>query len=274
MSTQWQRPVLPVTKPNRNFGGVYRSAEGERAGETFGGVPMQTTSDAVIAAVQLGYKVADAQLARGRRLASHLGGAARRAGVKSAAQPVDATERLMKRAMLLMIEWFEGAAGDPQSALRRVMRAEYEALGSAFGLTRKGFGKSDHRAGATPDKEKERAHDAPPPSAAPAPAPTYASRTSQAPVQAVQVRHGKKSVKRFVRVLDVEWTSMHDAAHTDLLFHHGSALDAEPLEASLVREKDATVLVVTTTAKNPPGVWSAAVCAADGTQVGFIEIRL
>ncbi|MGJ7508335.1 hypothetical protein [Variovorax sp. GT1P44] len=272
MSTDWKRPVLPVTRPNRNFGGVYRSAEGEQAGETFGGVPMQTTSDAVIAAVQLGYKVADAQLSRGRRLASHLGGAASRAGVKSAAQPVDATERLMKRAMLLMIEWFEGAAGDPQSALRRVMRAEYDALGSAFGLTRKGAGKSAHRDGASPDKEKERTQDAPPSSAAPTSA--YASRTSQAQVQAMQVRHGEKSVRRFVRVLDVEWISVHDAARTDLLFHHGSALDAEPLEASLVREKDATVLVVTTTAKNPPGVWSAAVCAADGTQVGFIEIRL
>jgi hypothetical protein len=272
MSTQWQRPVLPVTKPNRNFGGVYRSAEGERAGETFGGVPMQTTSDAVIAAVQLGYKVADAQLARGRRLASHLGGAARRAGVKSAAQPVDATERLMKRAMLLMIEWFEGAAADPQSALRRVMRAEYEALASAFGLTVKGFGKSARHAAASPDKEKERADEASRPSAGSAPA--FASRSSQARVQAVQVRHGKESIKRVVRVLDIEWISPHDAASTDLLFHHTSALDATPLEACLVREKGATVLLVTTTATNPPGGWSAAVCDADGTQVGFIEIRL
>jgi hypothetical protein len=272
MSTPWQRPVLPVTRPNRNFGGVYRSAEGESAGETFGGVPMQTTSDAVIAAVQLGYKVADAQLARGRRLASRLGGAARRAGVKSAAQPVDATERLMKHAMLLMVEWFEGAAADPESVLRRVMKAEYEALVAAFGLTGRASGKAGRHATASRGKDKERGHDEAQPCTEQAP--SSAARSFRAQSQPMRVRHGSESVKRFVRVLDVDWTPRHDAESTELLFHHASELDAAPIEARLLQEEKAPVLLVTTTAKNPPGPWSAAVCTADGTQVGFIEIRL
>ncbi|MDM0105034.1 hypothetical protein QTH97_08830 [Variovorax sp. J22R24] len=261
MSTVWKRPTLSVTKPNRNFGGIYRSAEGENAGKTIGGVPLQTASDAVVAAVELGYKVADAQLGRGRRLAKQLGGAAQRAGVHSAAQPIDATERLLSRAMLLMLEWFEGAASDPQGPLRRLARAELDAVVSAFGLAKGGGG-----------REAKTAHTHAPSPAPASAAPTRPSAPRNSP--SLGVRHAPGTATRLVRVTETEWSGPSAEARTRLTFHHATTPTAPVLGAWLVRRAGAAELVVETEASHPPGVWRAAVCDAEGMQIGHVEIGL
>jgi hypothetical protein len=266
MSAQWTRPTLSVTKPQRHFGGVYRTAEGERAGETIGGVPLQTASDAVVAAVQLGYKVADRQLTRGRRLARHLGGAARRAGIDSAAQPIDASERLMKRAMLATLEWFESAAGDPQSALRRIVRAEYQALGTAFGLA--GEGAKVSRAERKMSADKMTAEAPPSPSSD-----ADANPRPSAQAARIAVRHELDSARRWVRVRDAAW-SQRLAEPAPLSFHHAGAPSSLPLGATLVLDAQGDELRVSTLAAHPSGVWVAAICDSNGLQLGHIEIEL
>ncbi|MDM0012453.1 hypothetical protein QTH87_08405 [Variovorax sp. J22P168] len=266
MTRPWTRPALPVTQPRRGFGGIYRSADVERDGVTLAGVPMQTASDAVVAAVELGYKVADAQLKRGHRLAKQLGGAARRAGIDSAAQPVDAAERMLSRSMLLLLEWVEGAAVDPKGPLRRLARAEYEALGAAFGLTRH---KEHHDAG---HKTAE-----PPVPAAAAAAAQSLPEAAAGRVARLVVRHEAGSALRVVRLTEASWSSAPgpEGWPLPLVFHHAATPQTPPLAATLVPLAHGGMeLRVRTEAEHPSGLWAAAICDADGMQIGLVELRL
>jgi hypothetical protein len=126
--------VLPVRGPNRSPGGYYRTAAGRNGGPVFGGVPMQATEDAVVAAVRAGYRIVDAQIERGMRIAEDLRGAARRAGVGEASDMLASAESLARRSMLLAIDWLETLAAQPSGPLTRILNAQYRLLGSLVGL--------------------------------------------------------------------------------------------------------------------------------------------
>ena len=92
----WARPPLARDRPVRTAGGLFRTAQGTSAGINtgLGGVPLIATEDAVVAAVRLAYKVADAQIDRSARLAQRLREAGDRAvGARSDRKAIDATEQ-------------------------------------------------------------------------------------------------------------------------------------------------------------------------------------
>ena len=117
---QWGRPPLEQSGPIRTAGGFFRAPEG-RASE-HGGLSSGTAEDAVVAAVRVAYKVADAQLQRSARLAERLSraggggadeGADRRGG--------DAVEQSVRRAMMNGLSRLETAVTERDSPLMRLM---------------------------------------------------------------------------------------------------------------------------------------------------------
>ena len=87
------------------------------------------------AAVRMAYKVAAAQVDRSSRLAQRLRDAGDRAvGPGSDRQALDATERLVFRAMMGGLTWLETAAAERDSPLKRLLAAEYRIVGSMLGL--------------------------------------------------------------------------------------------------------------------------------------------
>ena len=54
MARLWRRPTPTALGPDRSFGGYYRTADRQLKGKDLRGVPLQTTEDAVVAAVRLG----------------------------------------------------------------------------------------------------------------------------------------------------------------------------------------------------------------------------
>jgi hypothetical protein len=130
----YTRPPLTVREPNRAVGGFYRIAPGQKGGKIFGGVPLQTTEDAVVAAVRTGYRIADAQIERGMKIAQQLRGAAKRAGAGEPKDMLLSAESLATRGIALIVEWLETQAAQPSSPLKRMLSAEYRLLGSLLGL--------------------------------------------------------------------------------------------------------------------------------------------
>lgn len=268
----WTRPSLPERRPNRNIGGLGRSADIDEAGTTLAGVPMQTVSDAVMATVKLGYKVADRQIARGRRMGRTLHGAAQRAGAKDANAVIDNTERLVAQAMGMGLEWLEGAATAEQGPVRRVLKAEYKLLGRLFGLLADdGGAPSPARAptgGPAPSDPSSGNPGAEAPAVRPAPA------AAPTPAKVLLVRHrAAADQRRDVRVVHAQWRAEDDAP-IDVHFHHRSGGTAVVLPARLERLKGRDVLALTTSSALPAGAWRAAVCNADGLQIGTVEIEL
>ena len=132
----WSRPQLERDRPIRtHVGGFYRTADGSDAG--IGGVPLTTAEDAVVSAVRLAYKVADAQIAQSMRLAQRLRKAGdRQAGEHSDRKALDATEQLVFRAMMGALAWVEAAtATEEGSPLMRLLSSQYRLLGSLLGLS-------------------------------------------------------------------------------------------------------------------------------------------
>ena len=125
----WSRPDAPRrTGPKRGFGGYYRSADREVDGKLLRGVPLNTAEDAALAAVRMAYRIADSEIDRGLRIARDLRGAAR---AKEGIEPrdaVDASERLLSKALLAGLQWFESASGEEGHPLRRLAAAEYRML--------------------------------------------------------------------------------------------------------------------------------------------------
>src|SRR6185295_11494907 len=91
----WVRlPDLDRYAPIRGVGGVYRSAE--VPGGSIAGVPLTSAEDAVVAAVRMGYRVAETHIDRAGRLAKRLRSAGERSvGAEPERQAVDATEKLV-----------------------------------------------------------------------------------------------------------------------------------------------------------------------------------
>jgi hypothetical protein len=267
-SPRWSRPRLSVTRPRRTFSGIYRTAEDEKAGEVIGGLPLHTASDAVVAAVKLGYRVADTQLERTRRVGRGLMDAAERAGMNDLADPLDASERLLLRAVQYGLEWVEGAAIEPGGPLRRLLRAEYETLGNLMGLREPSPpAKRDQPAPATeggpPTEARKRDAEIRPRAQATTPT-----------VPRLAVRHEKDSAMRLVRVLAIELAASPGAGPIDLRFHHVLERSAPRLSATLARRGEAPELLIRTQPDHPGGRWCATICDAEGLQIGHVEIEL
>jgi hypothetical protein len=130
----YKRPVLQARGPNRSPGGYYRAAAGKSGGPSFAGVPLQTTEDAVVAAVRAGYRIADAQIERGMRIAEELRGAARRAGSGDATDLLRNAEALAQRSALLGIDWLETLAALPSGPLRQLLTTQSRLLAGLIGL--------------------------------------------------------------------------------------------------------------------------------------------
>ena len=265
MST-WTRPSLDERMPNRNIGGLARTADINHGGTTLAGVPMQTVSDAVIATVKLGYKVADTQIARGRRIGRSLKGAAHRAGAKDANVVIDNTERLLAQALGLGLEWLEGAATAEQGPVRRVLKAEYQLIGRLLGLLADEAAPAPAAASTRPPTPTASANP-PPGEQAPEPA-------ADRDVAGLLVRHrAAADQRRDVRVVQARWRRGSDRP-IDVHFHHRGGDPGAVLAGTLERLKGRDVLALTTTTKLPAGAWRAAVCDDDGLQIGTVEIEL
>jgi hypothetical protein len=259
---RWVREEPGAQGPNRAFGGYYRSADRMVDGKLLRGVPLQTTQDAVVAAVQLGYRVVDAQIDRGMRAAQRLRGAAEQQGSGDPAQMLDAGERLASKAMVAGLHWLENAAAEPGSPIKRLLSAEYDIVGSLLGLKAR-----QAAAGAKRRKSARKAEG--PDSGGPA-----APMQPAAVRQPVKIVHAPDSAKRAVRVRHWELPPASLAGELPVTFYRLDATAPDKLEGQVSFVGSRGQLRVATREDQHGGRWRASVCAPDGEQLGVIEIDL
>jgi len=258
----FMRPPLPRTTPRRGVGQLMRSAEGP--GTALGGVPLSSAEDAVVAAVRMGYRVAQAHIDGAARIGGRLHGAAERAvGAEPERQAVDASEKLVIKAVLAALQWLEGAAAEPGNPLRRYAQAYYKLIGAMLGLQGGG------------DTGKPGPAPAPAPTPAPDPAPPRPPPGRGAPGRGVDVVHDG-GARRKVCVSCLHLDKPLDEDTYELVFHASSQPSAASSFKARLRSATAAAaqLRVTTAADTAPGRWSAAICAPGGEQLGWIEIEL
>jgi hypothetical protein len=266
-SNLWSRKSPERTRPNRRAGGFYRTAEVE--GQEDGGVPLTGIEHAVVAAVRMGYKVAEVQIDRSTRLAQRLRDAGDQAvGPDSARKAVDGAERLVFRAMMGGLTWLESAAAERGSPLRRLAEAEYRMLGSLFGLTESNAPRAPGRSGAAtgPVETAETPFSA----AADSVSASFASPT-------LEIRHrGLDPDRRPVRVEHFEIVSGASLpAPVSVRFYSVEKLESEHLDAEFVAgDKGKSSLTIATKRLAQTGTWRGAICDPGGLQLGYIEIIL
>jgi hypothetical protein len=258
----WERPDPPRTGPIRGIGGFYRSADREVDGKLFRGVPLNTAEDAALAAVRMAYRIADTQIDRGLRVARDLRGAARREGIEPR-DAVDASERLISKALLAGLQWFESAAGEEGHPLRRIAAAEYRMIGSLLGI-------------APAAAERAPAADA---SAGTAHPESVASATRQVPdsldTDVDVFNTAKKETRRPVLSARLmTGRGIQSGADDDLRFHHADA-DAAPILGKIRwGGKTAPRLKIEANLEQQRGFWVAGVYKPDGQQIGIVSIEL
>ena len=263
---RFTRPTPKIEGPNRSFGGYYRSSDRKVSGKVVRGVPFQSAEDTAVAAVRMGYRVIDAQIDRALDMARRLRGAATRAGVRDSNDILDQAERLFSRGGLLALEWLESAANRPENPLMRLLAAEYRLLGSVLGFPVDGAKTGEKETPKTPTDTQ--------PSAPARKAPSAASPWR------VRIQHTQPAAekRRAVNITKFELTGLavRRSAAYDVRFHPTSPASAGGalLKGLLRREANAGWVLEILTEDEPSGRWRAAVCTAEGDQVGIIEIRL
>jgi hypothetical protein len=242
---RWSRPPIERDGPVRTTGTLFRSVDPSQGGAS-------TTEDAVVAAVRMAYKIAQANVARSTRISQRLRRAGDRAvGGQSPRNAVDATQDLVTDTMMSALGWVEAFLAD-DSRLRRVSTAQFRLIGSLLGLV--------------PDRDPS------PDSAVQAgPAPTKPVQSSDA----LKAKIVLKEKGRPVRVQKLEFATREPIEQTSIYFYSISHIDSDPLEASLVRNASGEVLLTLSTASvDTLGCWRAAVCSETGEQLGVVEIEL
>ncbi|SEB16061.1 hypothetical protein [Variovorax sp. YR216] len=263
-SRPWARTAPRRTAPDRGPGGYYRAAAGESGTGAYYGVPLRTAEETAVSAVRAAYRVADAQMERGARIARSLREASVRQGAGEPAETLDAGERLARKALLAGVEWLETLAAQPGSPVKRVLAAEYRWIGAALGIV-----PGDGAGAAAPSK--------------PAPSPAAQSDVQEPPVRhaarpmgpTVKIRHKEGSAFRAVSI--VRWDvspAFVKASETKLRFFGETNPSANEIEGTLCMEDDGPVMTLTTLTSHAPGRWKSALCTADGTQFGIVEIEL
>ena len=259
----WVRDPPPRTAPDRTVGGFYRTAE--NAGMTLGGIPLVDAEDAVVAAVRMAYRVAEAQIDRSARLAQRLRTAGESAvGDDPARQSVDATEKLLFNAAMSGLGWLENIAAEGDTPIKRLFAVQYRMRGAMLGLI-------DPSAPPRPD-----------PGHASVPATPPAPAAGDAQPQPSRVSRNTGSIRvvhlfdrgRAVRV--VAWDlSARGETHARPTFYAVERPDSNGLASEFtLTDEGAATLRLGVDAKVLPGRWRAAVCDAARVQVGWIEIEV
>jgi hypothetical protein len=255
---RFSRPQLDRAGPIRTAGGLYRTAESGQG--ALGGVPLTAAEDAVVAAVRMAYRVADAQVDRSARLAQRLRDAGDRAvGPRSDRQALDASEKLVFKSLMGALAWLEAAAAQGDTPLRRILVAQYKMLGSLFGLT-------------TPTGH----------------ATEFAGQAAEAAGRADGARRGrhgpgdeaaavrivlKGEVKRPVWIR--RWRVAASSALTvQVSFYNGEKLEHELKGVVAIDAQGAATLTLSPDRQTPSGRWRGAVCDAADVQIGVVEIEL
>lgn len=257
---RWARAAPGRPRPDRRVGGFYR-ASGERG--RLGGIPVKNVEDAVVAAVRMGYKVADAQIDRSNRLARRLRDAGEQAaGPDVERKSLDAAERLVFRSMMSGLSWLEALSAKEGSPIMNLLEAEYRLLGRMLGL---GNGGSKPRAPGAASA------DASQPEAAAAPVVGFGAVKEQAPVLQVQLA-ARNSRPVLVRRFDVTADGRLPSrlAITFYLEDGSGKSFGATLESP---KKGPQTLKIAPPAKGR-GVWRAAVCDDKRLQLGLIEIEI
>lgn len=262
--TGWKaRPQLERTGPDRTVGNYYRSAAD--GGNVIGGIPLTSAEAAVVAGVRMAYQVAEAQIDRSARLARRLREEGDRAvGPGSSEKALSATERIVFRAAMSLVEWLEAVAADRGNPIQRLAAAQYRILGAMLGLVP--VEGSEPRDGRAPDRESRRADAGGPGVGLP--------RREDAPPFPVRIRHAGRE-RRAVRIVAWDYTGgAGPRQKIPVKFYHVRD-GSKPLEGEiLITGRRSATLTLTTPASAPSGRWRAAFCDADGVQVGAMEIVL
>lgn len=266
MSTNWKRPELEVRGPDRSFGNALRAAQPSADG--LGGVPLQTVTDAVVATVRLGYRVADREIERGRRATQRLREGAERAGIADPEQWIQQAERLFGRGLSGTSEWVDAwskdlvqlIGADPEvlrllgadGQLARLLRAEARLLARWLGLQVPPEGAA--------------------PPGSPAPGPGAPPAAACGPVDIVLACEDGAD-RRAVRLLHAQWLDLPDEA-LPLWFHRRSGSGDDPMTGELARVGGRHRLLLRTRRTQADGCWRAAVCTAAGQQLGQVDVEL
>ena len=252
------RPYLPRSGPDRRATNYYRSAAGDGTGKdgtALGGIPLASAEAAVVAAVRMAYNVADAQIDRSARLARRLREAGDQAiGRDSDKRALDAAERLVSKAFMTFLGWVETAALEDGSPLKRLAVAQYRLLGAFFGVT-------DPVNSAPPDPAPSRPYTEPP-----------AEPTRDV---VLRVQHTGQE-RRAVDVRACSYTGDVAAGTTIRVTFYAVEGQRQPVGADVVIDgpRSLTLRLDTGSFSGGSGRWRAALCDADGLQIGQIEIAL
>lgn len=249
----WKRPELKVRAPNRQIGGFYQAMPGQGGRQAFGGLPLQTPEDAVVAAMLAGYRIADAQIARGMRMAQDLRGSVKDAGIKEPKDIPPAAEALVRRGVLALIKWL---TADPSSPLKNVLSAEY-LLGALARLEPSARDEIVKQAlklftGAT------------------APSSTAHAGSAVAPPK---IRFEKES--RCIELKKWELSSDFAGVAFDPLKFRRTGDPGSTFDGRLERRADdGLTLTVTLSPQTPNGEWKAPICGADNVLIGIVVVEL
>jgi hypothetical protein len=248
---RWTRPPLERDGPIRVAQGIYRSAE---KGPDEPGV----AEDAVVAAVRMAYKVAQASIARSTRLSQRLRKAGdRAAGPRSTRQAADASQELVAGTMMRALSWFEALMAD-ESRLKRMSTAQFQLIGSMLGLS--------------PDLRASSAGAAP---VGTEPAESSDTKTWHSHAGDRNVKIVLKEKGRPVRVCHLELATRKPIEPTQIYFYSVSDIKCGPLEAAFSMDvAGEATLTLSTQSLESLGRWRAAVCGATGEQLGVVEIEL
>lgn len=258
----WSRPLADRKQPKRVASGYYRAALDANASGSLYGIPLLTAQDTAVSAVRAAYRVVDAQMERGARIARSLREASERQGVGDPAEALDAGERLARKAVLAGVEWMETLVAQPGNPVKRALSAEYRWLGAALGLA----------AMPQPDRAS-----APSPASADAPADAeLRARYSVGPMGPVaRIMHEKDSAFRAVTI--VGWLvdkAIPATGSTALRFFNTSDPGGGVLTGVLTVKQDVPVMELNTQDSHRSGRWRSALCDSSNLQFGIVEIEL
>jgi hypothetical protein len=266
---RFTRPRLKRHGPNRSAVNFYRAAVDDP--RAIGGVALDSVESAATAAVRLGYRVAEAQVERSRRLAQRFraAGDAATGGhsdrKRSDRKALDATEQLIFKTLMAGLGWLEGAAAERNHPMRRLMTAQFQLLGALLGIVPPDMFsrvRDDGAFGGEAPARERGERDA-------------AVRTGAQRRRALQIRHSiaRGHIPRAVRIVDWEIAADVSAGRYPVIFY---GLEGNSLQFGGEVEIAGRAMTVhlSIPPENPPGLYKAAVCRSDGLQVGYLELSV